>query len=107
MRCWLLFILSALLGAAEPSRHDLTGTGLDNNAGDSLPLGNGDVALHVWTEANDNLVVLFAQNDAWTENVPGSTGLAKQQVEPTRRRCPPGSGSVDGSALNTWVKNPR
>jgi hypothetical protein len=70
MRCWLLLILTAFLGAADPSRHDLTWTGLGKDAGDSVPLGNGDVALQVRTEANGPLVVVIAKNDAWAENIP-------------------------------------
>jgi hypothetical protein len=38
------------------------------NENDSLPLGNGDVALNVWTETNGDLVLLAAKADAWSEN---------------------------------------
>jgi hypothetical protein len=38
------------------------------NENDSLPLGNGDLALNVWTETNGDIVLLPAKADAWSEN---------------------------------------
>lgn len=37
--------------------------GKDEN--DSMPIGNGDLAANVWTEANGDLVLLLAKSDAW------------------------------------------
>jgi len=34
---------------------------------DSMPLGNGDLAANVWTEANGDVMLLVAKADAWTE----------------------------------------
>jgi hypothetical protein len=42
-----------------------TSPGKDEN--DSMPLGNGDLAANVWTEANGDLVILLAKSDAWSE----------------------------------------
>ena len=41
---------------------------LGTNENDSMPLGNGDLALNVWTETNGDLVLLAAKSDAWSEN---------------------------------------
>jgi hypothetical protein len=38
------------------------------NFKDSMPIGNGDVGLNVWTEQNGDLVFLIGKDDAWTEN---------------------------------------
>lgn len=35
---------------------------------DSMPIGNGDVALNLWTEENGDVVFLIDKTDAWTEN---------------------------------------
>ena len=34
----------------------------------SMPLGNGDIGLNVWTEANGNLCFYISKTDAWGEN---------------------------------------
>ncbi len=33
-----------------------------------MPLGNGDIALNVWTEQNGDIVLLIAKSDSWSEN---------------------------------------
>jgi len=35
---------------------------------DSMPIGNGDLAANVWTEANGDVVLLLSKTDAWSEN---------------------------------------
>ncbi len=44
---------------------------------DSMPLGNGDIGLNVWTEANGDLLFYIGKSDAWTDNDAGGEGLAK------------------------------
>ena len=34
----------------------------------SMPLGNGDIGLNVWTESNGNICFYFSKTDAWGEN---------------------------------------
>ena len=34
----------------------------------SMPLGNGDIGLNVWVEADGDLLLLIAKSDAWDEN---------------------------------------
>src|SRR5580700_8853279 len=41
---------------------------LGTNENNSMPLGNGDLALNVWTEQNGDIVLLVAKSDAWSEN---------------------------------------
>lgn len=59
--------------AATPSapaylaRDDVQWTTLGASENDSMPIGNGDLAANVWTEANGDLVLLIAKSDAWSE----------------------------------------
>jgi alpha-L-fucosidase 2 len=41
---------------------------LGQNYRDSMPVGNGDLGLNVWTEQNGDLVFLIGKTDAYTEN---------------------------------------
>ena len=47
------------------------------NALDSMPLGNGDISLNVWTEPSGDVVFYIGKADAWTENPNDKPGLAK------------------------------
>jgi alpha-L-fucosidase 2 len=71
--------LLALLAALSPARAaDKNADGLDGcnvvwttlgkNYKDSMPIGNGDLGLNVWTEQNGDLVFLIGKTDAYTEN---------------------------------------
>ena len=44
---------------------------------DSMPIGNGDIGLNVWTEENGDIVFYIGKTDAWSENPKGTCGLAK------------------------------
>ena len=44
---------------------------------ESMPLGNGDIGLNVWTELNGDVVFTIGKTDAWTEIPNTSWGLAK------------------------------
>ena len=44
---------------------------------ESMPLGNGDIALNVWAEPNGDVCFYIAKSDAWGEDVKGSDGLLK------------------------------
>jgi len=48
--------------------NDVTWSALGTNENNSMPLGNGDMALNVWTERNGDIVLLLAKSDAWSEN---------------------------------------
>jgi len=43
----------------------------------SMPLGNGDIGLNVWTEPSGDLVFYIGKTDAWSEDPKGSKGLIK------------------------------
>jgi len=50
---------------------------------DSMPLGNGDVALNVWTERHGDVAFYLAKTDAWSQN--GELlklGRVRLQLEP-------------------------
>lgn len=61
---WCLPAQAGGLAAANDVTWNQPGT----NENDSMPLGNGDLALNVWTETNGDLVLLAAKSDAWSEN---------------------------------------
>lgn len=48
--------------------YDVTWNSLGTNENDSMPLGNGDLAMNVWTEHNGDILLLVAKTDAWSEN---------------------------------------
>ena len=52
-----------------------TTPGVDSR--DSMPLGNGDIALNVWVEKEGDILFYISKTDAWTDNVAGGCGLAK------------------------------
>src|ERR1700720_2236946 len=68
----LLFILPTMGLSAQESnfveRNDMTWHFPGKNENNSMPIGNGDIALNVWTEQNGDIVLLLAKSDAWSEN---------------------------------------
>ena len=73
MRTSLLLSLSFALLTAAVARMavddcDLTWSTPSEDSSGSMPLGNGDVALNAWVEANGDLHLLLAKGDAWSEN---------------------------------------
>src|SRR5450759_3623314 len=68
----LFFILGTMVLSAKENHftaaNDVTWNSLGTNENNSMPLGNGDIALNVWTEQNGDIVLLIAQSDAWSEN---------------------------------------
>lgn len=71
----VLTLLPALIVAsenaasgAEVKRNDVSWHSLGTNENNSMPLGNGDIGLNVWTEQNGDIVLLLAKADSWSEN---------------------------------------
>ena len=70
----ILLSLSATATAAPSDGNpfsasiDVTWTTPGTNENSSMPLGNGDIALNVWTEQNGDIVLLIAKSDTWSEN---------------------------------------
>ena len=67
-----IIILAAMALSAQQNHfaaaNNVMWHSLGTNENDSMPLGNGDVALNVWTEQNGDIVLLLAKSDAWSEN---------------------------------------
>ena len=68
----LFFILGTMVLSAQENHftaaNDVTWNSLGTNENNSMPLGNGDIALNIWTEQNGDIVLLVAKSDAWSEN---------------------------------------
>lgn len=73
----ILFSISLILLATMPSfagsgnsvsRYDVVWHSKGTNENSSMPLGNGDIGLNVWTEQNGDIVMLIAKSDAWGGN---------------------------------------
>jgi hypothetical protein len=80
---WALVLLAggAAIGRAEPQNqqpdpldsYNVVWTTPSDNAHGSMPLGNGDVGINAWVEANGDLIFYVSKTDAWDENA----GLCK------------------------------
>ncbi len=67
----LLMLTTMVLSAQEnqfASVNDVTWNSPGTNENNSMPIGNGDVALNAWTEQNGDVVLLLAKSDSWSEN---------------------------------------
>src|SRR5271169_3261708 len=67
----MLICLPMVLSAQENhfiAANDVTWDSPGTNETNSMPLGNGDIALNVWTEQNGDIILLLAKSDAWSEN---------------------------------------
>lgn len=63
----LAFLPSTLLRAAPFPAPELTWTTVGKDSQDSMPLGNGDLGLNVWTEADGSVLFYIGKSDAWSE----------------------------------------
>ncbi|MEO7157696.1 MAG: DUF5703 domain-containing protein, partial [Vicinamibacterales bacterium] len=50
------------------ARYNVVWDSSSENAGGSMPLGNGELALNVWVEPGGDLLLLIAKSDAWDES---------------------------------------
>jgi hypothetical protein len=68
----LLLTLCATSVTAQENKfianNDVIWQNLGTNENDSMPAGNGDLALNTWTEQSGDIVLLLAKSDAWSEN---------------------------------------
>jgi len=71
----LTFLACVLFATGLPAQgiyfaaaNDVTWNLPGANENDSMPLGNGDLALNAWTETNGDIVLLLSKSDAWSEN---------------------------------------
>jgi hypothetical protein len=56
------------LPPSDPNRYNVVWETPSGDSSGSMPIGNGDIGLNVWTEANGDLVFYLAKSDAWSEN---------------------------------------
>jgi alpha-L-fucosidase 2 len=78
--CLLLALLAspaAAIAAEQVADYNVVWDTLGTDSRDSMPVGNGDIGLNVWTEKNGDIVFYISKTDAWTDNVGGNKGLAK------------------------------
>ena len=63
-------MLEALVNAQikQPiDAYNINWTDFSNDSQESLPIGNGDIALNVWTEKNGDILFYIGKSDAWSE----------------------------------------
>ena len=100
---------------ASPGKYDVTWETLGKNERDSMPLGNGDVGLNLWTDPSGDVVFLISKTDAWTENAQlVKLGRVRVKLTPNpfeaqgfRQTLKAGQGEIDlegkGGTLRVWV----
>jgi len=76
------------LTALDP--YNVVWTTPSENAHGSMPLGNGDVGINAWVEANGDLIFYVSKTDAWDENA----GLCK--IGRVRVKFDPALKTTDG-----------
>ncbi len=64
----LLLLSGSAFAQPQAAEYSVTWNSPGSSYKDSMPIGNGDIGLNVWTEANGDIVFLIAKTDAWTEN---------------------------------------
>jgi hypothetical protein len=55
-------------GLSLAASNDVVWKTLGRNENDSMPIGNGDLAVNVWTEQNGDVLLLLSKADSWTES---------------------------------------
>ena len=48
--------------------YDVVWDSPSENARGSMPLGNGDISLNAWVEADGDLIFYIGKTDAWDDN---------------------------------------
>jgi hypothetical protein len=64
----ILFAFSAQAQKTTLADYNIAWTSPGMNAQGSMPLGNGDIGINAWVEANGDLVFYLSKTDAWSEN---------------------------------------
>ena len=73
---YLLFISSVNAQVKLPiDVYDIKWSEFSNDSQESLPIGNGDIGLNVWTEKNGDILFYIGKSDSWSEA--GGTQLVK------------------------------
>ena len=71
--CGCIYAATTPVGPVAPApvrstSCDVSWTTLGHDSADSMPLGNGDIGLNVWTEQNGDVVFYVSKSDAWAED---------------------------------------
>ncbi len=81
---------------ADPSRYNVIWNAPGATSSDSIPLGNGDIGLNVWTEPGGDIVFYIANTDA----VDALGRLLKVgRVRLSVPHCPMAAQGADGSEI--------
>ena len=59
------------------SAYDVVWNEPGKGSADSMPLGNGEIGLNVWTDPNGDLLFYIGKTDAWSEHPKADTGFMK------------------------------
>jgi hypothetical protein len=59
---------ATIFGQHPVDAYNVVWTSPSKDSSGSMPLGNGDVGLNVWTEENGDILFYLAKSDAWSEN---------------------------------------
>lgn len=59
------------------SSYDVVWDEPGKSSADSMPLGNGDIGLNVWTQPDGHMLFYIGKTDAWSEHPRSNVGLMK------------------------------
>lgn len=117
---WSLLLFALILATGTASAADPYEVVWDtpgNNFKDSMPAGNGDLGINLWTETNGDLVFLISKTDAWTENGQlVKLGRVRVKLDPSpfvasqdfHQTLKPTAGEIeiqgkDSTVMHVWV----
>lgn len=98
------FALQSIAHAVGPVPENVVWTTPGSDSRDSMPLGNGDIGMNVWTEPNGDIVFYISKTDAWGPRVEDDKGLLKLgkvrvKMSPVgsfvRQSLIPGEGAIE------------
>ncbi len=64
----LPLVLACCVWAGSVENYNIVWDSPGAASSDSMPLGNGDIGLNVWTEANGDLLFYISKTDSWGDN---------------------------------------
>jgi len=80
---WAIFPIIGSAQTARPdiikelSTYDVIWNEPGKSSADSMPLGNGEIGLNVWTMPDGDLLFYIGKTDAWSEHPRSNVGLMK------------------------------
>jgi hypothetical protein len=113
----LAFALVSLPFARATEDYTVTWDSPGKGHKDSMPIGNGDIGLNLWTEQNGDIVFLVSKADAWSENGQlVKLGRVRVTLDPSpfkpgtsfRQTLKPSDGEIEvrgdsSTVLRAWV----